>query len=109
MDQRLLPKTYRVIELAQILNCSTKSIYNWIKDGRIPTCGRIGREIRISAETVQSILHDRLPLPNSKLDYPPVNGIPPSASTIEGYSRRRPLRSRQAQDSESGKRPPGRS
>ncbi|MDI3538257.1 MAG: hypothetical protein PWQ13_280 [Bacillota bacterium] len=51
------PTVLNVEEVADLLRVSTQTVYNMIKDGRIPA-KKIGREWRFSRYQIERLLHD---------------------------------------------------
>ncbi len=53
-----LPQVLKVAELADLLRMDRKSVYDAIREGKIPGVQRIGRAIRISRDAVLEWLRD---------------------------------------------------
>lgn len=58
-EQHKLPETLTPAEVAQVCNVSRSTVYNWIREGELPTLRRLGRKISIPADAVLRVQRAR--------------------------------------------------
>ncbi len=75
--------TYTVAEVANILRCCKRTIYNRILEGVIQTCSRTGRGILITGETLDAILAGRMHFSREGIRSQTVQPAPPTHPTQE--------------------------
>lgn len=51
-----IEKVYTLEELTELLHVTRRSLYNYIKDGKLKAV-KIGREWRVTEETLEAFLH----------------------------------------------------
>ena len=67
MREGVMPRYYTVKEVAQMLRRTTRTIYEWIRDGRL-RAKRVRDGYLISEEAIDAVLVDYVPLGDGNLD-----------------------------------------